>query len=495
MQAARSNGEHACLNRRPGYDPTQTFERWFELVGRVLTTLSKVITSVQTYLSSRFRFNPSRKVRIPRTGAGGNLHLSAPLNIDGFKFSKLSMSTRGDTLWGPDDSDTTFLKIGLAHLSGKKLNNLAQEAEIVKELSDKGAISSPKFISTGTLEADELPKHLVKDSSSQFHYLLTRNVKSASSFLMADLILSILEQKALGVYQGDLKPSNLAFDDDLGVLVILDYDQAVRLGNHESNMGNLEYLDWTFEQERVRYSHDSWLRHFGRRGKSNQVVRLFRDNSFNLAETTLYKRQKTTNTSDGVYHTLDTPTLYADGVRDLRNRSRILDGITFAPGERILDVGCNVGLLAHYLFDRGCQATGYELDPHIVTAAKMVANILQKRVDFATVDLDEHHFTDDFDTIFLFSVFHHTQNIVSNGIKLASACNRIIIECRLKENGKKPRVDSTAWDNASAWNFGSLESLHRGLENYFPNFKLHRNHGLVDKERYVIELRKTVTSS
>ena len=91
-----------------------------------------------------------------------------------------------------------------------------------------------------------------------------------------------------------------------------------------------------------------------------------------------------------------------------------------------------------------------------------------------------------FDTIMLFSVFHHTKDLIVNGKKIAQACNRIIIECRLGERGGRPDLENGKWSSTSVWRYETKKDLYNGLENYSPSFEFYENYGLVDKSRYII---------
>ena len=415
--------------------------------------------------------------------------LSKALKLDGFEFQHLELSQRGDVLFGADVSGEVFVKLGLAK-NGSKLRSVYEESQVVEDLTSKGAVSCPEFISRGRLQGKQLPVGLGLIARSSVDYFITRNIRSSQVCTLADLLLALAEQQQLGWYQGDLKPSNIKLDAQSGALVLVDYDQAISLTAKEMDLDNFSFLNWTFDQERERFGQRDWLRHFSFRLNKKSLHRSYRNAALNLAETTVYKRQRTTNTKQGIYHTVSTDRLFADGVRDLGDRKEILDKLALAHGEKVLDVGCNVGLLSHYLWDRGCEVTGFELDAPIVSAARSIANVLGKSITFRTVDVDDYAWDSHFDTVMLFSVFHHTRNLRENGKKIAAACNRVVIECRLVESGKKPSAENNVWEESSSWRFSSLKDLYEGLEAFFPGFKVTENFGLVDKDRYVIELTK-----
>ncbi len=256
-------------------------------------------------------------------------------------------------------------------------------------------------------------------------------------------------------------------------------------------MGNLEYLEH-FNRMFV----DRWKKlglnfadiySFGGFNKED-VLRLFKNDSFNLARTSIFAEQITTNTQSGIYHSLNSDRIYIEGARDLDSRTAALDSIEFKVGEKVLDDGCNMGLLGHYLHDRGCKVTGIDMDDKIVVGAKMVANILNKDIQFEYLDLDTAKIEEDYDTVCLFSVIHHVANFQQVTENIAQKCNRIILECRLHEQGAKP-VQGT-WVRSSGWEFNCSQELIDYLETAFKGFKFQKYHGGVDRQREIMTFVK-----
>jgi hypothetical protein len=149
-----------------------------------------------------------------------------------------------------------------------------------------------------------------------------------------------------------------------------------------------------------------------------------------------------------------------------------------------------MGLLSTYLSKKGCNVTGVDNDPRIVVLAKIVSNILGDEINYKHLDLDQAKSLNFFDTIFLFSVFHHTKYPIENAKKITSSCNRIIIETRLVESGKQPV--NGFWAQTTRWEFETKEKLSQFLEILFEGFKCTNNIFDVDKKRYVIEMVKDV---
>ena len=398
---------------------------------------------------------------------------TADIVVDDLNFTNIKTTKAGDVSVGFNENCVIKIEHGKHPW---KLRTFEEEIEIIKRLNVQGCVCCPRFVSEGKLKNGE-------------RYFIQQRFNNRRGFNVADMIFSILEQKSFGICQGDFKRDNFIFDND-SVCHIIDYDQAI-YDQRFINMGNLEYLDWFngFFVNRWKKLglniHDIYS--FGKFQKE-EVLALFKNDSFNLAETSIFSEQITTNTKSGIYHSLSTDKLYIDGARNLDSRLAALNSIEFKENEKVLDVGCNMGLLAHYLHDRGCKVTGIDMDRKIITGAKMVANILNKDIEFEYLDLDTARIEEHYDTICLFSVIHHVANFQQATENIAQKCNRIILECGLQEHGAKP-VHGT-WVRASGWDFNCSRELIDYLEKVFTGFKFKNYHGRVDRHREIITFVK-----
>jgi len=433
--------------------------------------------------------------------AGNNLqaalneHHVKPVIISNIsQFVRFNSHSNGKVMTGISRDKQHFLKIELIH-HPLKANSLDKEAEIIRFLNRKGCTSCPKIFSNGRISAEELLPWLDEDQikivemtgQESFAYILEQYIEAGTATL-PDMLLSLIEQKSLGVYHGDLKPDNLRFDHQSGICYLIDYDQAEFIDNRTSRLSNLEFFKWCDRRAYAKYNFNSFLEYFQNIDYQIHILPLFRNESFNLGATSLYKKQQTTLSSSGIYHSIQENSIFCDGERDLSERVGLIDKINFKHNERILDIGCNSGLLSRYLHDRGCHVRGVDLDPSIIHAAKMISNILKKNIEFECRDIDLKGISGTYDTVMLFSVLHHFRGIEYNAGLIAEACKRIIIECRLVEDGAKP--EENGWKKTSSWNFETLEIMIGNLELIFPGFKLKVNHGKADRERYILELSK-----
>ena len=407
--------------------------------------------------------------------------------FDSLKFNDYQLNDRKETLTSIDSTGKFLIKVQVKE-NPRKSKTLFEEYEVMKHLNRSGSRTCPLAYEVGRIDPRHLGVVQIDVSGIEsLSYMIQEYVVSEGNYSLADVLLTLIEQKKLGVYQGDVKPSNVRFNPKSGVCVFIDYDQSELLTEEQKGLNNNDFLKFCDEHDKVRYGFGNWLRHFP--GVSNEHARPFLQNgALNLANTSVFRLQKTTNSASGIYHTIESKDIFAIGSRGLDKRAEILDAAEFQTGERVLDVGCNAGLLSEYLHDRGCVVTGVDNDPHIVIAAKIVSNILGRSINYDCMDLDYVDNIGDFDTVMLFSVFHHTRNPDQNAKKIARSCRRIIIETRLIENGKQPV--NGQWVDTTRWSFQTLEELVSYLEKTFEGFKFTRNLGFADKGRYVLELVK-----
>lgn len=409
------------------------------------------------------------------------------------KFEEFKFSPRKDTITGVDRTGSYLIKIQ-AVKNPRKAQTLKGEYEIIEKLNKKGCQSCPKVYEFGTISKEDVKVKITDKETldtipaSDFEYIIEEFVPHNRDFGLGDIILSLLEQKSLGVFQGDIKPANIRFDAKKGICCFIDYDQAIELSEEQSNLNNLEFLNLCSEYDKQKYGFGNWLRHFPDYTVQD-VASLFDNNSFNLSSTKIFNTQVTTNSATGIYHTLDEEAVFIRGSRKMNIRANALDSLKFRRNEKVLDVGCNTGLLSWYLKERGCKVTGVDNDPYIIIASQIVSNILGKGIGFSHIDLDEVSKLKKFDTIMLFSVLHHTKDVPANAKKIADSCSRIILEARLFESGKQPASKGN-WFTTSEWSFQSLSQLVEYCEDIFEDFKLKTNLGIVDKNRYILEFVK-----
>ena len=413
--------------------------------------------------------------------------------LNNLTFKSLEPNARQEVLTGLDNTRQYIIKIQLIRNPNKTLD-IKGEYDIMKGLNEADCVTCPTVYEYGTVSRLDI-QDKVEDSSIfertttlEYQYIIQQYIPNTGTATLADIVLAMIEQKNLGVYQADIKPGNIRFDISKSLCYIIDYDQAIKLNEEQVNYSNSKFLQFCSLYDHQKYGIGNWLRHYPEY-TALDLAPLFQGESFDVAQTSILKAQKTTNSLTGIYHTIEGTDIHAEGSRKVDTRALLLDKLNFSEGEKVLDIGCNTGLLCMYLHDRGCAATGVDNDTRVVIAAKIIANILGKKINYDHMDLDEADNIGDYDTIMLFSVLHHTRNVQINAKKIADSCTRIILEARPLENGAQPYGDE--WVRTSSWAFKTIEEMTSFCEKIFPGFKLKQDLGLGSKNRNILELVRT----
>jgi predicted Ser/Thr protein kinase/SAM-dependent methyltransferase len=95
---------------------------------------------------------------------------------------------------------------------------------------------------------------------------------------------------------------------------------------------------------------------------------------------------------DGVaYYALDFEGLALPGERDWADRWKVLAPLTSYADKKVLELGCNMGLLSCYLqkYAGSGEVWGVDNDPCIVESARMVARALDVSPRFSVADVDD----------------------------------------------------------------------------------------------------------
>ncbi|MEQ8664774.1 MAG: class I SAM-dependent methyltransferase [Rhodospirillales bacterium] len=414
-------------------------------------------------------------------------------------FPRVSLSQTRDGCHGISDDGLYSVKVQFGRFENKE-NDLEREVEIMRYLESRGCVTCPEVLGYGEIDKEALIETLEKNQinlateieADKFRYLVMPAYTALETIYTPDISMAIIEQKKLGVWQGDISSDHILTDPRTSCIKLVDYDQAIYLTDEQRDMPNLEYFHFIDEEQRERfkmYNVSGWMREFSNISWDTHFAHLFDGDSFDIGSTHLFRSSETTLNESKIYHSFQTPDVHAKGERSINERRELLDELDFDAGETVLDIGCNAGLLCHYLNERGCQVWGIDIDPSIIEGARILANILGKEgIEFECLDIDNGGPLGYFDTVMLFSVIHHTRHINRNAARIAKLCKRIIIEARLTERGAKP-VDGK-WIQTTVWQHEDLDSLIRGLEALFPGFSHHETIGQGDRGRYVMEFRK-----
>lgn len=362
-------------------------------------------------------------------------------------------------------SRNSILKVEVIR-NDRKLLSLAEEIEVIMFLNSQGCVSCPLLISHGLTSKGET-------------YMILERIYQQTKCAPADYLISLLEQKSMGCYQGDFKPENMVFDGNICYLI--DYDQAQRSEDFVS-MRNVEFIDWIAGNFKKSRGSDFWSNN-ERKFNRDEWLLLFKNDSFFMNETSLLNNQNTTNTESGVYHQITLPQVFTEGSRGFEKRKVLLDQMVFLENEKILDVGCNLGLVSSYFYDRGCDVTGVDLDENVIKGAKIISNINNKNIRYVREDMGCCTLIDYFDTVVLFSVFHHIDDIKKAAQFISSHSKRVILECKLKEYGSKPIKGK--WVKTTTWECSNEEELIKYIEGLLFPMKYDKTWGETERDRHL----------
>ncbi len=431
-------------------------------------------------------FNPYRF----RVQEAFGMSTDSSINICGISFLNLHETRHKDSLIGISADKKFIIKLALKR-NQKKRNSVLEEAGIINKLAGAECLTSPDHVLCGELSQEEKKSFIFPNmyESVLGEYFIMPYYPTKEFGVLGDVILAVIEQRRLGVFHADLKPNNFRMGSSHAVLI--DYDQAELISESLINSTNAEFFKWANELIYEKYKKEHIFSDFTTLPFEKIYLDHFIDDAFNLTKTSLFKGSQSTRAENGVYHTIQNSYVYARGVRDLDSRTELLNKITIMPREKFLDIGCNTGLLSFYLHNRGADVIGVDIDVASIEIAQLVSHITDKNVNFRHMDIDKIEKIDPVDTVCIFSVLHHTKNVQKNALKIANACQRILIECRLKESGAKP-ANSTDWQRTSSWSFETADELVNYLEFIFPTFRVVKNYGLGDKGRHIYELIKGV---
>ncbi len=216
-----------------------------------------------------------------------------------------------------------------------------------------------------------------------------------------------------GWSHGDLTPANLGFNT-AGTSVLLDFDQAVAArpwrcwlrdflgvpcGGQSAAYSLLERASrlkgwgWMQWPNRCR----DWLRRRRKRFVDPLVSSEHRAQAWGDAELVALARCWSAAAASGAsspgagvaYYSLDVRGFHLPGERPWPLRWEMLEAAVPFRGKRVVELGCNLGLLAiHARLAGAATAVGADCNPAVVTAGRELAALCGTEVRLETVDFD-----------------------------------------------------------------------------------------------------------
>lgn len=274
-----------------------------------------------------------------------------------------------------------------------RVNDAAQEANILRSLSPLKRIPTVTFLDVN----DEWQAVGLKwiDGRPLTQLELKRRHKAS---IVATLFRTLVALSWRGVSHNDIKVENVLVSDDRTRVWLIDFDQAT-VGHQpwRALIRNLIGSQFFRNEVVVHGSLRTLIRSLRRRRTLAAQRRL---PSIQLARTaqqqTLYRAWELAQSSDAnapgdrvAYYELNVDGLVLPGERSWEDRWRVLRTITPFKDKRVLELGCNMGLLSVYVkrFEDADSVWGVDHDPLILECAALVARAYGVEGRWSCVDL------------------------------------------------------------------------------------------------------------
>ncbi|MEX0322896.1 MAG: class I SAM-dependent methyltransferase [Puniceicoccaceae bacterium] len=411
------------------------------------------------------------------------------ISIGSHRFSSLRLETRGNTLLavGCSVEGNSFLKVLLGS-DDEGESRFNRDVAILQHLSDHHCVSSPAVLGNGILERERIGRVIPElavtgTDSGNCPYVLVEYARAdRGGFGLADVLLAILEQRALGIYHDKIALRHIRFDSVTGICRFTGYHDAIELENGEDALSVEDYWQWCLNREAAQ-SATSKSRFLA--GLNSEFSTVTSGERLNLAHTGLFSRQRVASAPEPEVQRVQHSEMILDAPG--KELKRLAD-IPFEPAEKVLQVGCGTGLIARSLAERGCEVTGIDFHCEQVLGAQVLQNISNLDGQFHCKDLDFDNISGEFDTICLFASLHHFWNIEAVTERLSALRpKRIIIETGLNEKGFKWL--GRWFQKTPGWSFSDQESFVSWLEHQFPGLELQQEPMPTGSKRrlYVLE--------
>jgi SAM-dependent methyltransferase len=404
------------------------------------------------------------------------------LSIGGYSFPCLRLEASGaagasEACWccvGISADGQAFIEV---QLNGPDVG-FRHACDVLQRLADGNCQSVASCLNSGELEGNEAAildvvrreSGATMELSARWPYRITRYARAdRGGFGAADLVLSLLEQQALGVFQNELTLRNIRYDSVARICRLSDFSQARYLDPEIRGLAPRAYIAWCLQAERQRVAlggaHSYLL------GAIQAADWMWQAERLNLLSTQLFAEPRLRHLPEPSILSIFTDQLYYQGSRDWDRQREALSQLELGRGESILDLGCGLGSAARYFSGQSAVVTSVDIETSLLQAARLVANICGYRMDARCCDLDYESLEGSWDVVLALAVLHNYFNRAEAFGRIAQACRgKLIIECGLVERGHKWL--GRWYERGEKWSFDSCDALRAAVLDWFPDFRM-----------------------
>lgn len=343
-----------------------------------------------------------------------------------------------------------------------RIESFEAEAAILAKLTEGKCVTAPALMDSGPLS-----EGWIEGEPGGFYQILTYHRADLGGFGFPDMVFALLEQQALGVYNGALSIRNLRYDSIDRVCRFASYESAVELSQAERNLPPREYLSWCADRERERVSRGGASSFFlGGLGSHDWI---WEDGKLRLRATQLLYDIRKARIPGDCLQSVQTDTLTLPMGSDRRDTLRALEELGFPENCRVLEVDSGLGEISRALVSAGCWVTGLECDRQQLLGARMISAINHSLIDFRSIDLDYECPGDTWDVVLLLNVFQHFVRPEAVARRIENVCRAtIFLEAGL--SALRYKWIGRWYRRGSAWDFQNESELRRYFEDLFPHF-------------------------
>ena len=354
--------------------------------------------------------NTKRSLSLERyTSLQAQHGLQECLQLEGFDF--VVFRPVAEDLFGLLSSVSTCGTVELRVFDEGTAQNFYQEQSILQSIAERPCETAPKLMASGVLNSvaiERIQKMMPKQSDGlqadlKWNYSLLRYDRADQGrFGLADLVLALLEQQALGIYQNNVTLANVRYDSVQRILRLTDYSHAGFLAPDIQDLAPKAFLSWCQQQEidRVRAG-----------GEASFLLASLHDNSWiweshrlNLKATQAFHMPRIEQLTEPSVQSIHCDQVVLTGSREWESSAEAIKKFGLAADSSILDVGCGYGAAAHHLKGHFSCYTGVDVEAPMLAHARVLANLQMMEADFIEHDFDYEPIEQQWDSVLLCGV-------------------------------------------------------------------------------------------